>query len=153
MQMTSMYRLVAAIVSAFIACTASAQSAGQLEQLAKTPGVTGYEQTLAARIRGQLQKFSPKIDNLGNVYVTLGTGSPNRLIVTPMDEPGYIVSAITTDGFLRVQRLPQTPPAPAFDVLHAAQPIVVLARSGKEVPGVFAGLSVHLLTMRQNPPK
>ena len=118
-----------------------------------TPAVSGYEQELAAKIREKLKDFSPKSDNLGNVYVTLGSGAPHRLIVTPMDEPGYIVTGITADGYLRVQRLPQAAPNGVFDLLHAAQPVWVITRGGKRVNGVFAGLSVHLEPQRQNVPK
>jgi len=117
------------------------------------PAVSGYEQELAGRIRDELKPLSPKTDNLGNVYVTLGSGSPHRLLVAPLDEPGYIVSAITADGYLRVQRLPQTAPHPLFDLLHSAQPVWVMTRSGKKISGVVAGLSVHLLPARVNPPK
>src|SRR6202035_3098633 len=89
----------------------------------------------------------------GNVFVTVGSGAPHRLLVTAIDEPGYIVSGITLDGYLRVQRLPQAPPNPVFDLLHAAQPAWVITRDGKKVPGVFAGLSVHLQPLRLNAPK
>src|SRR5947199_6734157 len=123
------------------------------EQLVRTPAVSGYEQKLAEQIRAKLKGLSPHTDNLGNVYVTLGSGSPLRLIATPMDEPGYVVSEITADGYLRVQRLPQAPPNLAFDLLHAAQPAWVVTRSGNQVNGVFAGLSVHLQPQRLNAPK
>src|SRR5438045_843180 len=134
----------------------SAQAVGteqDWEQLVRTPAVSGYEQKLAEQIREGLKGLSPHTDNLGNVYVTLGSGSPLRLIATPMDEPGYVVSEITTDGFLRVQRLPQAPPNATFDLLHAAQPAWVVTRSGNRVNGVFAGLSVHLQPQRLNAPK
>jgi putative aminopeptidase FrvX len=124
-----------------------------LAWLAATPAVSGYEQELAGQIRDRLKSFSPKTDNLGDLYVTLGSGSPQRLIVTSIDEPGYVVSAITSDGFLRVQRLPQQPPNSIFDLLHAAQPVWALTRSGRKISGVFAGLSIHLQPGRQNPPK
>jgi len=130
-----------------------AQALSPLEKLYEIPAVSGYEQLLSNEIRNQLKTFSPKTDNLGNVYVTLGSGTPNRLIVTPMDEPGYIVSGITPDGYLRLQRLPQAPPNSIFDLLHAAQPAWVITRSGKEVSGVFAGLSIHLQPLRLNAPK
>jgi putative aminopeptidase FrvX len=123
------------------------------EYLVRTPAVSGYEQKLAGEIRERLKSLSPHTDNIGNVYVTLGSGSPNRLIVTPMDEPGYVVSGITLDGYLRVQRLPQASPNAVFDLLHAAQPVWVVTRDGKKVNGVFAGLSVHLQPLRQNAPK
>lgn len=123
------------------------------DQLLNIPAVSGYEQALASLLKDWLKDFSPRTDNMGNVYVTLGSGTPHRLIVTSIDEPGYVVSEITPDGFLRVQRLPQQPPTPVFDLLHAAQPAWVIARSGKRIPGVFAGLSVHLQPLRLNPPK
>jgi putative aminopeptidase len=122
------------------------------ENFLTTPAVSGYEQELAAEIRETLKDLSPKTDNLGNVIVTLGSGAPHRLIVTPMDEPGYVVSEITSDGYLRVQRLPQRAPNAVFDLLHAAQPVWVMTRGHKKIPGVFTGLSVHLQPGRKNGP-
>ena len=118
-----------------------------------TVAVSGYEQALSAGIARKLTLFGPKTDNVGNVWVTLGSGAPHRLIVAPVDEPGYVVSEITADGYLRVQRLPQAPPNPVFDALHFAQPVWVMTRDGKYVNGVFAGLSVHLQPGRVNAPK
>ena len=118
----------------------------------ETPAVSGHEQQLAGEIRSAIKGFSPKTDNLGNVYITLGSGAPHRLVVTPIDQPGYVVSEITSDGYLRVQRLPQRAPNAVFDLLHAAQPVWVITRDAKTVPGVFTGLSVHLQPARQNAP-
>jgi putative aminopeptidase len=129
-------------------------SAGSIwEEQLMIPSVSGYESSFSQFIRGELKDFSPRTDNLGNVCVTLGSGSPHRLIVTPIDQPGYVVSDITSDGYLRVQRLPQRPPTPIFDSLNFAQPVLIETRDGKKIPGVFAGLSVHLQPLRQNPPK
>ena len=118
-----------------------------------TPGVSGYEQELSKELARELKEFSPKTDNVGNVWLEFGRGEPHRLIATGMDQPGYVVSAITSDGYLRVQRLPQAPPNGVFDALQFAQPVWVLTRSGKKVNGVFAGLSVHLQPGRVNGPK
>ena len=136
-----------------VAIFAGASSLQAQSSIAEISPVPGYEQTLTRKLRETLKNFNPKTDNLGNVYVTLGSGSPHRLIATPMDEPGYIVSAITPDGYLRVQRLPQVPPNAVFDTLSFAQPVWVITRGGKRVNGVFAGLSVHLQPGRQNIPK
>jgi len=132
---------------------ACAQALFDPAELRTNLSVSGYEQELAAQIAQQLGKYSPKKDNLGDVYVTVGSGAPHRLIVTPVDEPGYVVSEITVEGYLRVQRLPQGAPNPVFDTLHFAQPVWVVTRSGKKLNGVFAGLSVHLQPGRQNAPK
>jgi putative aminopeptidase FrvX len=122
-------------------------------RLVTTPAVSGYEQQLVEEIRSQLGSLAAKTDNMGNLLVTIGSGSPHRLIVTPIDEPGYVVSAITPDGYLRVQRLPQAAPNSVFDLLHAAQPITIITRKGQKVSGVVAGLSVHLQPARLNGPK
>lgn len=142
-----------AAVLLLLAGLSSAQTFLDVRRLEEIPAVSGYEQPLLEEIRTQLRSFSPKTDNLGNLWVSFGSGSPHRLLVTSVDEPGYVVSDITSDGFLRVQRLPQAAPNPVFDTLHFAQPVWVMNRSGKKVPGVFAGLSVHLQPARVNPPK
>ncbi len=123
-----------------------------LSKFVETAAVPGYEQALGKEIRARLAKWKPQTDTLGNVIVVIGSGAPNRLIATPMDEPGYIVSNITADGFLRVQRLPQAAPNPVFDSLHSAEPVYIRTRSGKVVTGIVAGLSTHLQTARINPP-
>ena len=143
-------RLVA-VVLGFVYAGAAEPAMSQYNR-EETPAVSGYEQQLAGEIRSSIKDFSPQTDNLGNVYVTLGSGAPHRLIVTPIDQPGYVVSEITPDGYLRVLRLPQRAPNAVFDLLHAAQPIWVMTRDAKRIPGVFSGLSVHLQPARQNAP-
>jgi putative aminopeptidase FrvX len=124
-----------------------------LKDFVATPAISGYESQLAEKIRANLTGFHPTVDNLGNVIVTIGNGSPHRLIVTPIDEPGFVTSGITDDGYLRVQRLPQNGLPPIFNELYGAQPVKVETTTGKWIDGVVAGLSVHLQPGRQNPPR
>ena len=153
-----MFLRTVAVTSAVLACAIcgfgqEAKAHEDSLRVEETPAVSGYEQALTAGIARKLTKFGPKTDNVGNVWVTLGSGAPHRLIVAPVDEPGYVVSEITADGYLRVQRLPQASPNSVFDALHFAQPVWVMTRNGKYVNGVFAGLSVHLQPGRVNAPK
>ena len=124
-----------------------------LNELVETPGISGYENELAEKIRSEISARNPKTDNLGDIIVTIGTGAPNRLIVTSIDEPGFVVSGITDDGYLRVQRLPQGGLPPIFNELYSAQPVKVGTIAGKWIDGVVAGLSVHLQGGRSNTPK
>ncbi|HEU5400809.1 MAG TPA: hypothetical protein VFU86_05600, partial [Terriglobales bacterium] len=64
-------------------------------EFAEIPAVPGYEQQLATAIAGKLKTFSPQIDPASNVVLTIGKGSPHRLIVTSIDEPGFVASGIT----------------------------------------------------------
>jgi putative aminopeptidase FrvX len=132
---------------------APARPQDSLRALAETPAVTGYEQPLAQVIRERLKGRALQQDNLGNLYFTVGSGAPHRLVVAPMDEPGYVVSGITDDGYLRVHRLPQQAPHGLFDQLHAAQPVVIHTRRGRWVSGVVAGLSTHLQGGRRDAPR
>ncbi len=124
-----------------------------LQDFVATPGVSGYENQLGEAIRTELQAFHLTRDNLGDIVVTIGTGSPHRLIVTPTDEPGFVVSDITSDGYLRVQRLPQFGLPPIYNALYSAQPVKVETSSGKWIDGVVAGLSVHLQPGRTDAPQ
>jgi putative aminopeptidase len=133
--------------------TPRAKTAADLEEFMEIPGISGYENELAEKIRSEISARNPKTDNFGDVIATIGTGAPNRLLVTPIDEPGFVVSAITDDGYLRVQRLPQGGLPPIFNELYSAQPVKVGATAGKWIDGVVAGLSVHLQGGRTNSPK
>lgn len=123
-----------------------------LKEFVETPAIPGHEKELAEKIRSRLAAFRPAMDSFGSVILTIGSGAPRRLLVAPMDEPGYVVSEITADGYLRVQRLPQFGLPPVFDELYLAQPVKIGIASGKWIDGVFAGLSVHLQPERKNPP-
>ena len=125
----------------------------RLDELVGTPAVSGYENQLADKIRTSLKGLQPVTDNLGDVIITIGSGAPHRLIVTPIDEPGFVVSEITPDGYLRVQRLPQGGLPPIFNEMYSAQPVRIETTAGKWIDGVVAGLSVHLQPGRTNPPK
>jgi putative aminopeptidase FrvX len=152
--MNRFIRVMLATLMVFVSARVSlTQNPNDSARLLDTPAVSGYEQELSKELALELKYFSPKTDNVGNVWVEFGSGEPHQLIATGMDQPGYVVSGITGDGYLRVQRLPQAAPNGVFDVLNFAQPVWVLTRSGKKVNGVFAGLSVHLQPGRVNGPK
>jgi putative aminopeptidase FrvX len=124
----------------------------QMRALVETPAVPGYEQELSARIAKMLAAHKPRVDNLGDVLVTVGSGTPHRLIAAPIDEPGYVVSEITPDGYLMLQRLPQLGNLPLFNELYAAQPVKIETTQHKWINGSVAGISIHLLPQRQHPP-
>src|SRR5713101_272099 len=145
--------LLASLLLIVTARVSPAQITNSAAKPIDTPAISGYEQELSKELVRELREFSPKSDNVGNVWVEFGSGETPRLIAAGMDQPGYVVSGITGDGYLRVQRLPQAAPNGVFDALQFAQPAWVLTRGGKKVNGVFAGLSVHLQPLRQNAPK
>lgn len=147
-----------------LSCGGAAQSAptvpGSLAQdlrdYVATPAVEGYETALADHIAQQLQAYAPRRDNLGDVIVTLpgpaGATAPPRLFAAPLDEPGYVVSAITADGYLRLERLPTRGRLPLLQQLWTAQPVAIETTRGNWIHGVVTGLSVHLQSGRVQRP-
>ncbi|MGA8234439.1 MAG: M20/M25/M40 family metallo-hydrolase [Candidatus Acidiferrales bacterium] len=147
--MLALISLLIAFSSLLLAQSPSAKRApesldAQLQWLVETPAVSGHEADLAAAIRERVHGYTATTDNLGDLIVTVGSGAPHRVIAAPMDEPGYVISDITHDGYLRVQRLPQNGILPLFEELYSGQPVRIQSPSGPWLNGVVAGLSVHL---------
>jgi putative aminopeptidase FrvX len=120
-------------------------TAARLRALIDVPGVSGYE----APVREAIEMLLPtsarvRADNLGNIVLRTGKGTPHTLIVAPLDESGFVVSAITDDGYLRVHRPGPAPNVRLAAQFHVGQPIVVRAATGALVPGVTATPSSHL---------
>lgn len=88
------------------------------------------------------------LDPTGSVSVSFGEGSPHTLIVAGLDAPGYIVSGITDDGYLRLQRVAEPPPGYQFDSLWPGQPIEVLRWNREPLAGVVLAPSVHFASDR-----
>ena len=80
-------------------------------------------------------------DRNGNLVRRVGTGSPRRVIACGLDFPSYVVSQVTSDGYLRVRRT-GTASHPLWDQFHEAQRVAVLTGRGS-VPGVVAVANGH----------
>jgi putative aminopeptidase len=138
--------------SAFLALAALLLSAagvraqpGQFNGIQRAQGVSGFETDVIAAIRHDLPAWArPRVDEIGNLIVTIGKGKPHLLITTSVDEDGYLVSDITTDGYLRLHRVSTGASFRLFDQFIYGQPVNVRTASGKMVPGVVGTLSAHL---------
>ena len=108
---------------------------------APMPGWTGAS-TAALRARGW------DVDSLGNATLSLGSGSPRRVIACGADEPGFVVSEITDDGYLRLQAPADPRRHPLWDQFHEGQRVFVETSAGAGVWGVTAVRSTHLWRRR-----
>jgi len=109
-------------------------------RLASLSAVTGYEQAMVDTILHLLPGSTR--DRAGNARLQLGGGSLKRLIVCPLDEPGYVVGAVREDGYLTLRRVPG-PVSPLFDQQLEGHRVTIQGRRGP-VPGVVAVRSIHL---------
>src|SRR5687768_15012520 len=81
---------------------AAAQSPALLQAYARTSAVAGREEEASRFVQALLKAGTVQRDRLGNLVLVLGSGSPRRLLAAPLDEPGYVVSQIQDNGYLRV---------------------------------------------------
>jgi putative aminopeptidase FrvX len=137
------------IGAAALAGLAAAAGATDLKTLTKelfaVPSTTGSEDRLAAKVRDLLPKtLTVEVDPLGTVAVRLdGTPGP-MLVLAALDGYGHMVSGITPEGYLTLDR-PTAPPHARFDAFLLGQPVVISTAKGP-VHGVIAQPALHLLT-------
>ena len=81
------------------------------------------------------------VDQHGNLVKRVGSGSPRRVVACGLDFPSYVVSQVTSDGYLRVRRT-GTPAHQLWDQFHEAQRVAIVTARGR-VPGVVAVANGH----------
>ncbi|MEW6210817.1 MAG: M20/M25/M40 family metallo-hydrolase [Acidobacteriota bacterium] len=122
-----------------------ASSADRLMRMVRAAGVSGFEGEACEEIKSQLPAWAQaRVDEIGNLIVTLGSGNPRTLVAAPLDEDGHVVSGITNEGYLRVHRVTSGASHRLFDQFHYGQPVVITNRRGEKIPAVTATLSTHL---------
>lgn len=84
-----------------------------------------------------------KRDALGNLILRKGSGSPKRVVACGLDRPGFAVTEITDDGYLRLREAGAGRQHSLWVQFHEGQRIRVLTRAGF-VPGVVTVKSTHL---------
>jgi len=139
-------RVVAATALLWLAALAtrlSAQTsvAALAQRFGAMTAVTGLEQAMTDSLLALLPGATR--DRGGNVTLTLGRGAPRRLVACPLDEVGYVVGAVTPEGYLLLRRVGSRVAYPLFDQQLEGHRVTVFGTRGP-VPGVVAVKSVHL---------
>lgn len=119
-----------------------------LKEILPVPSPTGYEHRLAEKIQELLpETLQAEKDNLGSIYLSLGKGTQKLALLACMDEYGYIISGVTEDGYLRMDRVVPAPHR-IYDSFHQGHPMLIRTEKGL-VTGVMAIPSVHILSRRR----
>jgi putative aminopeptidase FrvX len=140
------------LIAAAAGLVAASAGAADVKSLAKelfaVPSTTGNEDRMAAKIRGLLPKgLAVEEDGLGTIGVRLGGVEGTTLVLAGIDEYGFVVSGITPDGYLTIDR-PVPAPHGHFDAYLLGQPVVISTARGP-VAGVVAQPALHLLTQER----
>ncbi|KTD48504.1 endo-1,4 beta-glucanase [Legionella rubrilucens] len=76
-----------------------------LAKLTNTPAVSGYEKPIRELLKAQWGTALPQleIDGMGNLIGhTASPSAPRLLLMSHMDETGFMVESITDDGFVKI---------------------------------------------------
>src|SRR5687767_9315596 len=82
-------------------------------------------------------------DALGNLIMRKGSGSPRRVVACALDRPGFAVTEVTDEGYLRLREVGGGRLHPLWNQFHEGQRLRVLTRNGI-VPAVGMVKSTHL---------
>lgn len=82
-------------------------------------------------------------DAPGNLILRQGSGSPRRVVACALDRPGFAVTEITDEGYLRLREVGSLRMHPLWTQFHEGQRIRVLTRGGPAA-GVVTVKSTHL---------
>lgn len=112
-----------------------------LAEICETPGAPGFEQPIRALVLKELDGLVDEVsvDNMGNVVaVKKGSGNKKVMAAAHMDEIGFIVTHIDSNGFLKFI------PLGGFDPKTlTAQRVIVHGK--KDVIGVMGSKPIHIM--------
>ena len=116
-----------------------------LKELLTAPGISGYEEDVAAVMKRELKKTcdSVKIDNFGNVIAKKGKGPKKIMIAAHMDEIGFVVKYVSDDGFIYFIKV-----GGISDTVLLWQRVVIKAKSG-DICGIIGSKPPHLQTAEE----
>ncbi len=142
-----LFGLAAGAAAPSVAQVAEDSLAGLAGRFASMTAVTGYEQAMVDTVLGLLPGAAR--DRAGNAV--RGAGSARRrLAVCALDEPGWVVGGVRSDGWLTLRRSPGGA-APLRDRQLEGSRVTVHGGRGA-VPGVVAVRSIHLTRGRDQRP-
>lgn len=99
----------------------------------------GHESAAAVQLSRALSGWTA--DGQGNLIKRVGSGAPRRVVACAMDFSAYVVSQITSDGYVRLRRSGGAPHQ-LWDQFHEAQRVAILTARGRRA-GVVAVANGH----------
>jgi putative aminopeptidase FrvX len=103
-----------------------------VSRLVESYGVSGSEGPVRDLVRSMLPRWAePKVDGAGNLWVTVGRGTPKVVFIAHLDEIGFEVTAIRDNGTLDLRTRGGFLPS-----LYEAQPALIHTGNGI-VPAIF----------------
>jgi putative aminopeptidase FrvX len=113
-----------------------------LAALMRLPGLSGHEDRVRRAIRDRLAALGleTRTDVLGNLSATLPGDAdlPSVLVMTHMDQLGFVVRRVEASGLLRLERLGGVPERALL-----SQAVLICVGEGRDIAGVIGCKSHH----------
>lgn len=116
----------------------------EIEAFLRVPAVAGREEPARDFVRQRLSGLPVEADKAGNLILTVGSGSPKKLVACPLGEPGFVVTGIQPDGYLRLFPSSGTQVGALWEQAHEGN-VVMIGGSRGLVPGAVTLRSAHLM--------
>jgi putative aminopeptidase FrvX len=121
---------------------------GIYKELTQIPGTSGFEHEVRQWMRSYITPLADEVltDRLGGIFgVKKGSApDPKVLVAGHMDEVGFMITKITSKGFLKFQTL-----GGWWSQVMLSQRVEIVTRTGKRIPGVIGSTPPHLLSLEQ----
>ncbi len=116
-----------------------------LSELMMIPGLSGHEDRVRRAIKARLSELGivSRADRLGNLIATIegDPEAPSVMLFAHMDQLGFVVRKVESDGLIRVERLGGVP-----ERALPSQAVLLCVGEGRDLPGVLANKSHHATT-------
>ncbi len=121
-----------------------------LQEFSETSSVTGREDNASEYLKSFLKNSNLKEDKLGNLILEIGSGLPKTLITVPIDEPGYVISEIKPNGYMRFTPVGFGRVGQLYDQFMQGHEVKINSEK-KYTIGVSTVPSSHFESLRKNP--
>jgi putative aminopeptidase FrvX len=112
---------------------------GLLKILVEANGVSGCEADIREKIRKLIpREVESKVDSIGNLIASIGSGQPRIILIAHMDELGFLVSDIEENGYVRIRKVG------SFDDRYLPGKIFQIHTADTTVEGVIGLTPPHL---------
>ncbi|MEP0963596.1 MAG: M20/M25/M40 family metallo-hydrolase [Roseobacter sp.] len=117
-----------------------------LVDLMRIPGLSGHEDRVRRALRDRLDAMGvvSRSDRLGNLVARFPGSGPRVMLFTHMDQLGFVVRRIDSDGLLKLERLGGVP-----ERALAAQEVLICVGEGRDLAGVITNKSHHATTPQE----
>ena len=122
----------------------------ELIEFSETSSVTGREDNASEYLKSFLKNSNLKEDKLGNLILEIGSGLPKTLITVPIDEPGYVISEIKPNGYMRFTPVGFGRVGQLYDQFMQGHEVKINSEK-KHTIGVSTVPSSHFESLRKNP--